>query len=178
MDRVVLHGDYLIEVTTTSGWSWWSWRWANLDTPSLRVAPANDPDHVLNTFVLTTNLPVIGVTQSSNYLYVAQGLSFWWWPLPLADANGGSDVKETSPFVLTVFALDNLPQLPLVGQVGIESESLNWGGDLQAIWPQPDTLVWVGGMNFWWWWVGPVALEGGVAVPHRHGDRVPRPRQI
>ena len=67
--------------------------------------------------------------------------------------------------MLTVVALDNLPQLPVVGQVGIESESLNWGGDLQAIWPQPDTLVWVGGMNFWWWWVGPVALDGGVAGP-------------
>src|SRR5262249_43682135 len=126
VDRLFVRGDYLVEVTTTSGWGWWRWPWSNLDQPSLRVTPANDPNRVLSALTLT-NLPVIGITQQGNYLYIAQGPALWWWPLPLAGSDSSDDVTEQSPFVVTTVALDRLPQLSVTGQVQIQTDRLNWG---------------------------------------------------
>src|SRR5262249_18033414 len=53
VDRLVVRDNYLIEVTTTSGGSWWTWNWSSFDRPTLRVTLVSEPDHVLASLTLS-----------------------------------------------------------------------------------------------------------------------------
>ncbi len=159
VDRLLLHGNYLIEVSD-GGWSW-GWGFGSQDNPVLRVTAAGDPNFVLGLLTLS-NLPVQGVSQRGDRLYIAQAPGGWFFPF-LA-AGGGAGDTNAPPLLFTVIDLGNLPALPLLGQTTANIDAANWLGELQPVWPKADLLVWSGGgNNFWWWWRGaPVA---GLAAP-------------
>jgi hypothetical protein len=148
VDRLFLAGEYLIELGDSGGWTWWD----NRSSPVLRVAMANSPNRILTQLSLT-NLPVIGATQRGARLYLAQGGQDWFYPvpIPLVDANGGSAIPAGSRLLLTVVGLEDLPAVQILGQVEMATDLVG-GTDLQAVWPDRDLLVWVGGgFRFWWW---------------------------
>src|ERR1043166_2112567 len=107
-------------------------------------------------------LPIVGVTQRGNYLYVAQGPASFW-PIYWLGATDTSPIAgATGPLLhLTIVSLENLPQLPVTGETEITTEGMNWSADWQAVWPRPGVLVWVGSMNSSWWWPGgPIDIAG------------------
>jgi len=147
VDRVFLHGDYLIELPPPA---------AGVGGDGL-VKPrppgiasnARGRSGPCSSALTLTNLPIIGVAQSGNYLYVAQGPRSTGGPCAgrrqfILERRG-----DGSPFVLTTVALDNLPRLSVTGQTRIQSDTFSWGGDLQAVWPRPMFLVWAGAMSSW-----------------------------
>lgn len=166
VDRVFVHGDYLLELATGSrSWGWW-WYSPDEAKPIIRVAGVDDPNGVLASFSLSNNLPIIGATKQGDYLYVAQsrGSSFYPWIVHA----GVEPATNHTKFVLTVFALDRLPQLSVTGQFEAETTTQFWNSDLQALWPKPGVLVWVGGgLDFWWWrgWLLDAAPAGARFAP-------------
>jgi len=172
VDRVFVHGDHLIEMANGSrSWGWWDW-WSGQGQirPVIRVTRADDPDHVLDSLTLT-NLPVLGTAKQGNYLYIAQGPALWFYPWLIYDAGGGQSgpSSNATTVLLTVIRLDDLPQLSVSGEVETKTDAMFLGGDMQALWPRPGLLVWVGGGLDWWWWRwGPIPL-GGPADSARAG---------
>jgi hypothetical protein len=164
VDRLWVHGDYLLEVTTgANGWIWWG---SNPESPTLRVASTDDPNLALTELSLT-NQPVLGTVSRGDHLYIAQGPAVQFYPFLALDAAAAADPSSnSSPFVLTVIDLSRLPAVQVVGQTEIATDSLGWGSDWQAVWPKPNVLVWVGGgVNYGWWRRGgPIALPAGAAV--------------
>jgi hypothetical protein len=158
VDRVFLAGAHLIELSGAGGWAWWQ-----NQGPVLRVALADSPNQILNQLALT-NLPVIGATQRGSRLYVAQGQQNWFYPpiVPLAATDVSTDAVS-SKLLLTVLGLDNLPAVQVLGQVEVASD-LAGSADLQALWPNPDLLVWVGGAFRYWWW--DFRLAPGIVAPN------------
>lgn len=142
VDRVFLQGDYLVELNAGNGWG-------DPGAPTLRVALATAPADVLMRLTLT-NLPVLGATARGGRLYVAQGNAGGYYLLPLDAASGSMESKPT-PFSLTVISLERLPAIEVLGATQAQTQPLGWSRDWQAVWPQPDVLVWVGGQEFWWW---------------------------
>jgi hypothetical protein len=150
VDRVVLHGDFLVEVETGGFWG--------VDSPPvLRVTRGDAPNEILSELVLT-NLPVNGLTIHEDRLYVAQG-QFGYYPIPLlADATGQVADDPVTNFVLTVVDLEGLPDLSISGVTAVAVEGFG-GSQWDGVWPQEDLLVWVGGGWSYGWW------PWGVAVP-------------
>ena len=154
-DRVFLHGDYLLQLGSSGGWT----IYGQPSAPVLRVARAGAPNVVLGTLALT-NVPVLGAVARGGRLYVAQGQAPGLVIVPLAatgDATGDAAVAPN--FHLSVVNLDALPALSLSGATSAAVESFG-GGVAQAVFPKPDLLVWAGGgADYWsWGWNQPVAL--------------------
>jgi len=151
INRVLLAGDYLIEITTGNSWN------APAQTV-VRVASALEPDTVLTALALT-NAPLAGATVRSNLLYLAQANDS---SIILSD---GTNSKPTTLLWLTVVDLANLPALSVLGQTVMATPPLGWNAELEPLWPKPGLLVWVGGGNNYWWW-GPwdVIPLGGPAL--------------
>jgi hypothetical protein len=151
VDRVFVHGNHLLEVSGGSrSWGWWIV--PDQPNPVIRVAAMEAPDRVLTSFTLSNGLPIIGATKQGRYLYVAQSPSIWYYPWLLLAPDSPDSPTNTIPFHLTIFALDNLPQLSVAGEVEVETKAQSWGSDLQALWPKPGVLVWIGGGFDYWWW--------------------------
>ena len=155
-DRVFVAGSHLLQLSTASGWE-------GDPAPTLRVTPMGDANHVLSEVVLT-NLPVLGASVREGRLYVLQGQPSWYWPVPIQ--TDGTNVAElpSSPLTLTIFGLKSLPALPITGEVTTEIQSYGLPNNLQAIWPNPDVLVWAGsgGGYPWWGWGGGPVLRAAV----------------
>jgi len=133
VDRVVLSGNYLIELGSGDGW--------NVTTPRVTVAASGTPDYALAQLQLLP-LPLLGATKYGERLYVAQGTPGWitsGWP------------SNTATFALTVLSLTNLPSLTALSQFVTNTRPFGWSMDWQAFWPKPDVLVWAGDQRFWWW---------------------------
>ncbi len=166
INRVLLSGDHLIEITTGSYGSVYSlneWRNALVSPPVIRVAPADHPDDILTTLTLT-NAPIVGATLRSNRLYVAQAIAGG-----LA-VSGGSNPPPPALW-LTVVDVSNLPALATLGESAVATTQLGWNSELEPVWPRPDLLVWVGGGNNFWWWgswdlIGGPMLLGGWFAPY------------
>ena len=168
VDRVVVHGDYLIEFGNgrPSGGSARPLVFADAvrravndpARPVLRVVPAADPGAVLSGVVLT-NRPLLGVTAKDNRLYVAQGQSAQVvWPLFPPQPTGVGEpppqpVTNAASLLLTIFDLDRLPELVVLGQKEISFEDQYWD-NLEAVWPSPGVLVWAsarrGSDGYYW----------------------------
>jgi hypothetical protein len=149
INRVLLAGDYLIEVSAVNGWD-------ESGKPTLRVAPALSPDHVLATLTLS-DAPVAGASIRSNRLYVVQA------------QNDGAIVDSNLPpysIQLTVLDLSNLPALNILGHATVATTSLGWNSELEPLWLRPGLLLWSGGANHYWWgpWdlLGPRDFIGGL----------------
>lgn len=147
VDRVFLSGEFLIELASSSGWGW------NAAQPMLRVAHANAPDEILAEHALG-DLPILGATKRGSKLYVAQGVQNGWYYYPviaLAADGTAADPPPASKLTLTVFDLAALPEIHVLGQTEAAPSGVNFGSELQAVWPREDVLVWVGGgFNYWW----------------------------
>jgi hypothetical protein len=158
VDRLVMHGDYLVEVDhlNSGGYYWWYWPYQTEATSALlRVVPTAEPDRLLESFDLG-DLPILGVTAREDRLYVLQGPAVYYYPyLVYAKADGtGQDANAVAPsyrLVLTIFDLKALPQLSPIGKTETTLEHPIWGSGLQALWPKPGLLVWAsdGGSACW-----------------------------
>ncbi|MEW6306091.1 MAG: beta-propeller domain-containing protein [Verrucomicrobiota bacterium] len=140
VDRVFLAGNHLVQVTDGTSWGFPA-------APALRVTLENAPHQVLNRLALT-NLPVVGAARRGAHLFVAQA-PMNLYPYLVATDGSGAPATNTSPFVLTVIGLDNLPQLPVLAQTNMDAAPRGWGMRVQAVWPKPDLLVWADYGNPW-----------------------------
>jgi hypothetical protein len=167
VDRLFVSGDYLLELSGSTGW------WGYQSAPSLRVTPLHKHDQILNNFALN-NLPVVGACLNNGRLYVAQSL-FSWYILPPYGPGwpGGGSTTNPPNFYVTILDASRLPNLSILGQTSVTTDAPGWGATWSPVWPRPDTLVWVGGGGFYWWAVpagglttaGPTGVTGGTLWP-------------
>ena len=146
VDRVLLHGSFVLEIGGAQMWG--------SGQPVLRAASADTPNNVLGYLNLPSDLPVLGATQRGDELYVLQGQQSY-----------SVDAAPVAQAVLSVISLSALPQFNVIGSTTTSLNSLGFGGDFQAVWPKPDTLVFSGGgFNFFWGcWDCPMPLAMDVA---------------
>ncbi|MBK8000858.1 MAG: beta-propeller domain-containing protein [Verrucomicrobia bacterium] len=146
VDRVFLSGEFLVELASSTGWGW------NAAQPVLRVVRANAPDEILAERALG-DLPILGATKRGSKLYVAQGVQNGWYYYPVIAlaADGAGDPQPASKLTLTVFDLEAMPEINVLGQTEAAPSGVNFGNELQAVWPREEVLVWVGG-GFGYWW--------------------------
>ena len=171
VDRLFVAGDYLLELSGSTGW------WGYQTPPTLRVTPLHQHDQILNEVVLD-NLPLVGACVKDGKLYIAQSLTYWygWYgpimPLgPPGNLNGDQNTN-ISNFTLTVLDASKLPALSVLGQTSVASGMTGWGSTWNPVWPKQDVLVWVGGGGFPWAMMpglpvanGPVGIAGGAILP-------------
>jgi uncharacterized secreted protein with C-terminal beta-propeller domain len=163
INRVLLAGDYLIEISTGYYESIYRFGfWSRLLTaqPVVRVAPAGQPDAILTTLRFT-NAPIAGATVRDDRLYLAQAINEGG-----IISNGETNSPPPKTLWLTVVDLANLPALTVIGETAVATKPLDWNGELEAVWPKPDVLVWVGGGSDYW--IGPLdfGLVGGRFWPY------------
>jgi alpha-tubulin suppressor-like RCC1 family protein len=163
VDRVIWHGEYLIELANKVNQQ-------NGLPPLLHIVSAKTPDQVLDQFSLD-DLAVLGATVQGERLYIAQGQSSqvqWRWNAPT-----GKWLNTTNPamFTLSVYDLSQLPQLSLLGQTNVTFVEPYYWGDLEALWPKANVLVWSSSSTsgYWLWPGDPVYWLIDVPVT-RPGD--------
>ena len=139
---VSFHQDYLLQITAQYDVN-------GVNGPSIRVSRGETPEQIAAEFTLP-NLPVLGTTKKANRLYVLQGGGldsgfdfgggFNW------STVGGGRPWERPPanMTLSVFSLDNLPNIALLGTAEGPVPSSNYRPYI-AIWPKSDLLVWTPG---------------------------------
>lgn len=144
VNRVFAVGDYLLEINKGLGWYW-----PPQEAPTIRVAAAEDPDHLFGAVKLANNLPIVGADVRDGKLYVAQSNPNGFGPVVLFNADGAPRQVDAIPptLKLSVFDLGRLPDLPLLGEATrtIADSGL---GAVEPVWPKNDLLVWVGGQNY------------------------------
>lgn len=160
VDRVFLAGDYLLEIGgSADGYL--------ASSPSITVATPEDPDATVSLLELE-DLPVTGATVRGDRLYLAQQANAGY--LSIYRTNAGVDSKTvSSPLVLSVYDLSGLPAISLIGRTEAEVDpGYGYGsGQLEPVWPNEETLVWVREQwSSWWWYDQPIAFTtGDVTVP-------------
>jgi hypothetical protein len=164
VDRLLVHGEYLIEFSRGE------LGWGDPAPPAMRITPAEDPDLVLRGFELRHALPILGASIQEQRLYVVQGVEggSWFSPDPRDDADG-SDFEPVPNVFLTIYDLEALPDLVRVGGVEVAVDPLGWAAEFDLFWPRPGVLVLAGGGGGGYW--GPwldwpmVGAEPGVDGP-------------
>ncbi len=172
VDTVIVAGQYLLEIGG-----------ASFDEPDtvVRVTLTATPDVLAAQWTLT-NGPVLGAVLQSNVLYVLEGngpdssviVDPIFGPVvahPLARAKSRTvrslDATAATNPTLTLSVIDTsqLPNLVLLGQTVINVTNLP-SGTLQAVWPRPNELVWVGSLQQTWFapLLGGLANGGGLMV--------------
>jgi hypothetical protein len=149
VDRLMVHGDYLIEFSRGE------LGWGDPASPAMRVTPAEDPDQVLRVFELRHALPVLGASIQEHRLYVVQGVEGggWFRPHPGDDAEGADPVPVPNLF-LTIYSLEAMPDLVLLSEVDVAVDPFGWAADFEVLWPRPDVLVLAGGGGGYGWpWI-------------------------
>src|SRR5262249_32787997 len=109
VDRVFVQGDYLLELSGSSGW------WGYQTSPSLRIAPVKQHDRVVSDLTLD-NVPVVGSCVRDGRLYVAQSPSYSYWlypPLPTGGPEGSTNDPPPTPpnFFVTILDISHLPSI-------------------------------------------------------------------
>jgi hypothetical protein len=138
INRVLVSGNYLIEITTGNGWS-------SQDQPVVRIASALNPNDVLATLALT-NAPIAGVTLRSNRLYLVQAAA------PTVFIRDDTNASPAGTLWLTVADVSSLPVVRVLGQTTATTLPFGWNNEFEPLWLKPDLLVWSGGGNNFWWW--------------------------
>jgi hypothetical protein len=136
VDRVSVHGDYVLELGA---------RGFRFDQSgaAIRIAHADSPNQLVAQWSLG-DLPVIGTTTWGDLLYVLQGQSTYGFDV------AGNELSVTNSISLTVIDLTRLPNLRIVGQTQTTiSNSLNsW--NVKPFWVRPDLLVWESANSYWY----------------------------
>lgn len=140
-NRLFVEGNYLITIENGSSWT--------AETPAvIRVASTGNSEAILEKYLFTNSLPVIGADRKGDYLYIAQANAYRYYYYPVMVDGKPSDQPEIkpAPFVVSIFDLSNLPELSLAGwtEIGLTNPM---GYSVQALWPKEDVLVWSGGQN-------------------------------
>jgi hypothetical protein len=154
VDRVFLAGDYLVQVGGSAQWS-------RTAPPTLTITTPEDPDSTLN-LVELEDVPVTGATVRHGKLYLAQQNSARWLPVYRLDGSVGGDAADPSPpLILSVYDLSALPEVTLLGRSEAEADpGYGYGaGQLEAVWPGDETLVWVREQWSSWWWYDPMPIR-------------------
>lgn len=158
VDRLLVAGNHLLELNTSTGW------WGYQSAPTIRITPLHQHDQVLNEIALT-NLPVVGACLKDGKLYVAQNSTYWYWyvgPVGVGGGLGGGVYTNLSNFVLTVLDASHLPQISILSQTSVATDTAGWGSSWTPLWPKQDLLVWVvGGGGFWPVWPPGIATPNG-----------------
>jgi hypothetical protein len=156
VDTVVVAGQYLLEFGG-----------ANFDQPDtvIRVTQTASPGALAAQFSLT-NGPVLGAVLQSNLLYVLEGngpdstviVDPIFGPVqtqPLVRSKPrnvrprAATTATNATMTLNVIDTSQLPNLALVGQTVINVTDLP-SRNVQALWTQPNELVWVGSLQQNW----------------------------
>lgn len=152
VDQLLVAGDYLLELSASSGW------WGYQAPASVRVTPLHQQDRIVNELTLG-NLPIVGACLKDGLLYLAQSQGYPWLIGPAGGPGGGPGTNAPNFFV-TILDASSLPKLAVLGQTSIVLDSPGaWGGNWTAVWPTADVLVWAGGGGYW-----PIFWGGG-AIP-------------
>lgn len=155
--RVLVSGDYLVEVSNDQ-------TWMGQSNPSLNVAHASAPGGVLNRLTLANSAPVAGASIRDGRLYVIQLDTSYVPILMVTNENGTVESKTTNApnLFLSVYDASALPQLSLVGQTSAVTSSPGWSSSADLLWVKPGTLVVsLSGGGLWW---GGGFLKGGVTT--------------
>ena len=146
VDQLFLRGQHLIELST--GNSWW---WGNQPNAAIRIAPAGEPDNVLNEIDLANGLPILGAAVRDGRLYLAQGQPDFW---PIIYTGGGTNQPPpTNPpptLFVSIYDVSNLPEVKLLGETDAAIPPLGWGASFQVVWPKAGVLVLSGGGGGYW----------------------------
>jgi len=160
VDQVFLSGGYILELSTGV---------FEQTAPVITVAASATPNISLAQWSLT-NLAVLGAALQGTCLYLLQGPATPYFGIgPVLDVNGNSDETNGTALTLSVLDLSQLPAVALLGQTNIIAAQTPAAG-VQALWPQPNTLVWVAAAQQEWFW----PLAAGVATPARSTVRLSR----
>ncbi|HVR34686.1 MAG TPA: beta-propeller domain-containing protein, partial [Methylomirabilota bacterium] len=148
VNRVLLSGDFLLEIADGNGWR------ASQGAAAIRVATASDPGLILNQFQLNNALPIVGATVRDQSLIIAQAvtttITIWLpptEPTPSEPEPGESEPPETPEeptptLFLTVLDLGALPDLSVRATVPLTLDSLGWAPSLRPLWLNDNLLVW------------------------------------
>jgi len=142
VDRLFLQGDYLLELTESTGW------WGYQSRPTVRVATSKQPNQVLGKLVLD-GLPIVGAALRDDRLYLAQGQTYFY-PGPLDGGSGGLGTNGPN-FFLTVVDVGNLPNLTILGQASATLDLAGWIGNWEPVWPNQFVGVAGGGSSSGGW---------------------------
>ena len=143
------------------------------------MADASAPGVLAAQWALT-NGPILGAVLQSNLLYVLEGSgpdsSMIYDPIlgpivaqPLARTQARHarphDTTSATNTTMTLNVIDTsqLPNLAIVGQTTFGADRLP-SGSLQALWPQPGILSWVGSLQQNWFWPLLGASQAGGAL--------------
>jgi hypothetical protein len=156
VDRALLAGDFLIEVTGGSAWAWYG-----SAPPWLRVTRAQDPTSALRSIALDCTAPVLGASVRGDRLYLVQGSN-------LVETSSTPPVAPPPPtpnLRLTVYDLSALPDLRPLGIAEAVAKAIGSASTLDPLWVRPGLLVWTAGGGYPWldgyWRGGPVDSFGG-----------------
>jgi hypothetical protein len=138
VDRLLVHGDYLIEFSRGQ------LGWGDPGPPAMRVTPADDPDTVLQGVPMHHELPILGAAIHQQWLYLVQGAEGGgWYHQEPVDTDGPGE--EPANLFLTIYDLAELPEVVEVGGAAVVVEALGWSTDFELLWPKPGVLVLAGG---------------------------------
>ena len=148
VDQLFLSGNYLVQIGGAAGWR-------STSAPTITVSTAADPETALGDLDLE-NVPVVGATARAGRLYVAQQKAGYYVNGFAAD---GSMILG-NPLILSVFDLSKLPEIKLLGRAEADGDTGYGYGttQLEAAWPNDNTLVWVRPQWSSWWWGAPVPI--------------------
>jgi alpha-tubulin suppressor-like RCC1 family protein len=138
VDQVFVHGDYVLELTKGDA--------------AVRIARASAPDAVLASYTLPDDWPIVGATVREGKLYVAQRDSrgIWHGGFGFTLNVWGATPNTNTPLRLSILDLAALPALSLLGSADATNGPASFSGEVEALWPRPDLLVWSGASSRPW----------------------------
>jgi hypothetical protein len=150
VDRVLVHGAYLVEVENGSSWYY------NASKPTLRIASAENSERVFETITLSNSWPIVGAEVRGNVLYVAQASassspSIRFLPVTFDTAGDGTNLVSNPILLTTAFDLTLLPKLSATSAASSDLDPNSYVADLRALWPRDNLLVWANTTTFYPW---------------------------
>jgi hypothetical protein len=119
VSKVFAQGAHLVEISSSSGWIW------NSQAPgTIRIAPADNPNQILNLISLKSELPIVGSSLKENRLYVLQGKSaeIIWPPWNEETKVQAPPTTNSGTLVLSIFDVSQLPSATVLGQTELSAD--------------------------------------------------------
>lgn len=145
VNRVLLAGDHLLEVTDGTTW--------NADThPVVRVTARNRPQEALTEMRLASPWPILGATVRNDHAFVLQGAR------DVSSPGTNASGLPAPNLRLSVVDLTQLPALTVVGQAEAYVPVAGWLPGFRALWLPSDHLVWAAESSGLIWLDAPGAM--------------------